>query len=70
MPAFLRRKKTDFRKAKTPASFLTGVLKNGRLEEAMCLAPSADARGYLSCELSIAVRGIAVPFFKLGGSKI
>jgi hypothetical protein len=34
MPAFLRRKTMDFRKAKTPASFLTGVLKNGRLEEA------------------------------------
>jgi hypothetical protein len=44
MPAFLRRKNTVFRKAKTPASFLTGVLKNGRLGKA-CAWPRALCPG-------------------------
>jgi hypothetical protein len=64
MPAFLQWK-SGFQKAKTPASFLTGVLTgttgSGRHG---CRAPSSIARGYLCCELLIAVRGMPVPFFK------
>ena len=69
MPAFLRWK-IVFPKAKTPASFLTGVLGTTGSERHGCQAPSSTARGYLCCELLIAVRGISGPFLKNGLIKI
>ena len=51
--------------SKNPGEFPhRGSERNGRLEEAYAPGPERRARGYLSCELLIAVRGIAVPFLK------
>ena len=70
MPAFLCRK-SFFRKTKTRASFLTGVLKGTTGSGvAVCQAPSSAARGYACCELLIAVRGMLVPFLKNGLIKL